>query len=137
MDFFKSHCLTDPTMVSVSPTSFNIVGRSILDLLMLDAVGSSLSSPVHRRFLFDSARLFSPSPTSTLNPLRLNTKNSPVVFSSICELDDLQRKNRWSVCRLGLRELNLYTGMRMTMSQHGLNKGFFSFLFSKNNCLRT
>ena len=32
MDFFKSHCLTDPTMVSVSPTSFNIVGRSMLDV---------------------------------------------------------------------------------------------------------
>ena len=32
MDFFKSHCLTDPTMVSVSPTSFNIVGRRMLDL---------------------------------------------------------------------------------------------------------
>ena len=32
MDFFKSHCLTDPTLVSVSPTSFNIVGRSMLDV---------------------------------------------------------------------------------------------------------
>ena len=32
MDFFKSHCLTDPTMVSVSPTSFNIVGRNMLDV---------------------------------------------------------------------------------------------------------
>ena len=94
-------------MVSVSPTSFNIVGRSILDLLMLDAVGSSLSSPVHRRFLFNSARLFSPFPTSTRKPLRLNTITSPAVFISICELDDLQRENRWSAYRLGLRELNL------------------------------
>ena len=32
MDLFKRHCLTDPTMVSVSPTSFIIVGRSMLDL---------------------------------------------------------------------------------------------------------
>ena len=116
MDVFKSHCLTDPTMVSVSPTSFNIVGRSILDLLMLDAVGSSLSSPVHRRFLFDSAHLFSPFPTPIPNSLRLNTINSPAVFISVRGLDDLQRESRWSVYRLGLRELNLYTGMRWTMS---------------------
>ena len=135
MDVFKSNCLTDSTMVGVSSTSFNIVGRSMLDVFY--GVGSSLSSPVHRRFLFDSARLFSPFPTSTPSPVRLNTINSPAVFISICELDDLQRENRWSVYRLGLRELNLYTGMRWTMSQHGLNKGFFSFPFSKNNKLRT
>ena len=124
-------------MVSVSPTSFNIVGRRMLDLFMvLDAVGSSLSSPVHRRLFFDSARLFSPFPTSTPNPLRLNTINSLAVFISTCELDDLQRKNRQSVYRLGLRDLKMLTGMRSTMSQYGLNKGFFSFPFSKNNKLR-
>ena len=65
-------------------------------------------------------------------PLALEHK----VFISICELDDLQREDRWSVYRLDLRELNLLTGMRWTMSQHGLNKGFFSFPFSKNNKLR-
>ena len=60
--------------------------------MVLDAVGSSLSSPVHRRFLLDSARLFSPLNTSTPNPLRLNTIYFPAVFISVCELDDLQRE---------------------------------------------
>ena len=105
MDVFKSNCLKDSTIVGVSSTSSNIVGRSVLDVFY--GVGSSLSSPVLRRFLFDSARLFSPFPTSTPNPVRFNTVNSPAVFISICELDDLQRENRWSVYRLGLRDLNL------------------------------
>ena len=82
-----------PTIVAVSPTSFNIVGRSMLD--------------VFHGFLFDGARLFSPFPTSSRNPLRLNTINSAPVFISICEFDDLQRENRWPVYRLDLRELNL------------------------------
>ena len=130
MDVFKSNCLTDSTMVSVSSTSFNIVGRSRLDVFY--GVGCCWM-----KFEFACPQTFSSFPTSTPNPWRLNTINSPAVFISICELDDLQKENRWSVYRLGLRELNLYTGMRWTMSQHGLNKGFFSFPFSKNNKLRT
>ena len=46
-------------------------------------------------------------PHLTPNPLSLNTINSPAFFISVCELDDLQRENRWSVYRLGSRELNL------------------------------
>ena len=96
-------------MVSFSPTSFNIVGRSMLDVFY--GVGCcwvkfEFACP-QTLTLFDSARLFSPFPTSTPNPLRLNTINSPAGFISICELDDLQRETRWSVYRLSLRELNL------------------------------
>ena len=32
MDVFKSNCLKDSTIVGVSSTSFNIVGRSVLDV---------------------------------------------------------------------------------------------------------
>ena len=45
MDVFKSNCLTDSTMVGVSSTSFNIVGRSMLDVFY--GVGSSLSYLCH------------------------------------------------------------------------------------------
>ena len=95
-------------MVSVSPTSLNIVGRSILDLF--DGVGCcwiKFEFACPQTFSLQQRASVSPSPTSNQNPLRLNTITSPVVLISICELDDLQRENRWSVYRLGLRELNL------------------------------
>ena len=80
MDFFKSHCLTDPTMVSVSPTSFNIVGRSMLDVFCgVGCCWIKSEFACAQTFLFDSAPVFS-FPHLHPKPLALEHNKFPSGF---------------------------------------------------------